>query len=89
MFRMWALEIKNNKTVRDLTVSDDRQDTRTHKITAALEKIGREFDLAVPIWLNKNISEFKRSSKTRFTQDNFIEEIEFDYLEIRMLEEDD
>ncbi|MBQ7564771.1 MAG: hypothetical protein IJT16_12370 [Lachnospiraceae bacterium] len=88
MFRLWAREIKNNKTVRDLTVTDDRQETRTHKINAALEAIGREFDLAVPIWLNKNISEFKRLSKTRFDQDNFIEAIDFDYLEIQMLEED-
>ena len=88
MFRLWAREIKDNKTVRDLTVSDDRQDTRTHKIYAALETVGREFDLAVPIWLNKNINEFKRISKTRFDRDNFVEEIYFDYLEIQVIEED-
>ena len=32
--------------------------------------------------------EFKRHAKTRFYQDNFIEEIEFDYLEIHVIEED-
>ena len=88
MFRLWAREIKDNKTVRDLTVSDDRQDTRTHKIYSALETVGREFDLAVPIWLNKNINEFNRISKTRFDRDNFVEEIYFDYLEIQVIEED-
>ena len=31
---------------------------------------------------------FKRHSKTRFRQDSFIEHIEFDYLEIQVIEED-
>ena len=41
-----------------------------------------------PLWLDKNISEFKKSSKTRFTKDNFVDEIDFDYLEIEVIEED-
>ena len=32
--------------------------------------------------------EFKNGAKTRFTKDNFIEEIEFDYLEMNIIEED-
>ena len=35
----------------------------------------------------ENIEEFKRHDKTRFRQDNFIESIEFDYLEIHVIEE--
>ena len=45
------------------------------------------FDLQQPIWLDKNINEFKRVDKTRFEQDNFIEQIDFDYLEIEVIEE--
>ena len=44
-------------------------------------------DLQQPIWLDKNINEFKRVDKTRFEQDNFIEQIDFDYLEIEVIEE--
>ena len=88
MFRLWAREIKDNKTVRDLTVSDDRQDTRTHKIFAALDKICNDFDLSKPIWLDSTTEDFKRHAKTRFYQDNFIDAIDFDYLEIQVLEED-
>ena len=40
-----------------------------------------------PVWLDKTIEEFKRHDKARFTQDNFIESIDFDYLEIQVLEE--
>ena len=39
-------------------------------------------------WLPSNISDFKRHAKTRFTQDSFIEAIDFDYLEIQIIEED-
>lgn len=47
-----------------------------------------EFDLGKPLWLDATVEEFKRHAKTRFYQDNFIEEIEFDYLEIHVIEED-
>jgi len=44
--------------------------------------------LGKPIWLDRNVDEFKRHAKTRFYQDNFVEEIEFDFLEIHVIEED-
>ena len=34
-----------------------------------------------------NIDEFRRLSHTRFHQDSFIEQLDFDYLEIRVIEE--
>ena len=34
------------------------------------------------------ISDFKRHAKARFTRDCFVEEIDFDYLEIHVIEED-
>ncbi len=37
---------------------------------------------------NNKISEFQRIDKTRFTSDNFIDSIEFDFLEIHVIEED-
>ncbi len=88
MFRLWAKVFENNHMLRDLCVGNDSDDTRTHKIFRALEEICVRFDLSSPIWLDKNISEFKRHNKTRFTQDNFIESIDFDYLEIQVIEED-
>ncbi len=40
------------------------------------------------MWLEKNINEFKRRGKTRFYKDNFIESVEFDFIEIQVIEED-
>lgn len=86
--RIWFKLMKDNRMLRDMTVADETKETRTHKIFSALEQVCYAFDLGSPIWLDANIDEFKRHAKTRFTQDSFIEEICFDYLELWVLEED-
>ena len=88
MFRLWGKIFKDNHMLRDTVIEDDRNDTRTHKIFDSLDQICYDFDLGKPIWLDSNIREFKRHSKTRFYQDSFIEEIPFDYLELQVIEED-
>ena len=88
MFRLWGKMWKDNHMLKDLVIEDDSEDTRTHKIFHALQEICYEFALANPIWLDKTINDFKRHSKTRFYQDNFVETIEFDFLEIQVMEED-
>ena len=88
MFRLWGKIWKDNHMIKDTVICDDSEDTRTHKIFHALQEICYEFDLANPIWLDKTINDFKRHSKTRFYQDNFVETIEFDFLEIQVIEED-
>ena len=74
--------------LRDTVICiDDNTMTRTHKIFNALDSVCEEFDLSKPIWLNANIDEFRKVSKTRFTADSFIEHIDFDFLEIQIIEE--
>ncbi|MDE7332864.1 MAG: hypothetical protein K2O16_11650 [Lachnospiraceae bacterium] len=88
MFRLWAKIFKDNRMLKDTVICDDSQDTRTHKVFRALDEICCQFDLGKPMWLDATINEFKRHSKARFTNDNFIEQIDFDYLEIHVIEED-
>ena len=83
-FKMW----KDTHLIQTDTKDDYSDDTRTHKIFAALEEICYRFDLGKPIWLDSNVSEFQRHARTRFGKDNFVEEIEFDYLEMHVIEED-
>ncbi len=87
MFRLWGKIWRDNHLLKDTTICDDSQDTRTHKVFHALEEICLQFDLGKPIWLDSNISEFRRHSRTRFRADSFVEEIPFDYLEIQVIEE--
>ncbi len=88
MFRLWAKIFKNNRLLKDMVIPDESADTRTHKIFHALDTICYEFDLSKPIWLDATVEEFKKHSRVRFTQDNFIDAIDFDYLEIHVIEED-
>ena len=87
MFRLWGKIFKDNHMLRDTVIEDDRNDTRTHKIFDSLDQICYDFDLGKPIWLDSNINDFRRHAKTRFRQDSFVEEIDFDYLEIQVIEE--
>lgn len=87
--RIWGKLIRNNRMLRDLVViNEDPALSRTKKVFQALNELCYEFDLSVPIWLDSNISEFKRISKTRFRQENFIDGIDFDFLEFQVIEED-
>ena len=88
MFRLWAKEWKDNHMLRDTVIEDASADTRTHKIFRALDEVCRQFDLSKPIWLDSTVEDFKRHDKARFSQDNFIDAIDFDYLEIHVIEED-
>lgn len=86
--KVWFKQWKNARLLRSETIEDNSKETRTHKIFAALEEVCLRMDLGRPIWLDCNIEEFKRHARTRFTGDNFVEEIPFDYLEIHVIEED-
>ena len=88
MFTLWGKLWKNNHLLKDTTICDGSEDSRTHKVMNALEKICYEFDLGHPIWLDANVRGFQKHARTRFTQDSFIEQIDFDFLEIQIIEED-
>lgn len=89
MFRMWCKIFSNNHLIKDtVIINDDPNPNRTKKVFNGLDEACYQFNLGRPIWLDVTINDFKRFDKTRFTQDNFIEQIDFDYLEIHVIEED-
>lgn len=89
MFRLWAKIWKENHLKKDMVVCNDNTEVnRTRKIFEAIDEVCHAFDLSKPIWLDPMIEDFKKHDKTRFTQDCFIDEIDFDYLEIEVIEED-
>ncbi len=86
---MWAKIWKENHMLKDMVACDDRTDVnRTKKVFDSIDKVCNEFDLSRPIWLDCNIEDFKKRDKVRFNKDNFIDDIEFDYLEVHVIEED-
>ena len=88
MFRMWGKIWKDNHLIKDMVAENsDYSMSRTAMVFQAVEEICHKFDLGQPIWLDPNIRDFKLHDRTRFTQDSFIEAIDFDYLEIHVIEE--
>ena len=80
MFRMWGKIFHENHMLKDTVICIDSDLNRTRKVYQALEEICYEFDLY------KN--DFIHHSKTRFNSDSFVEDIDFDFLEIQVIEED-
>ena len=89
IMKFWVKEWKDNHMLRDLLITDDSGDTRTHKVFHALDEACAAFDLPHPQWLDATVREFKRHARCRFTQDAFVgEDMPFDYMELQVLEED-
>ena len=53
----------------------------------ALTEACREFDVPKPLWLGKQEREYEEFRQTAFIQDNFLEEIDFDRLEIEFIDD--
>lgn len=87
--KIWFKEWKKSRIVRDVTLEDATEDTRTHKVVRLLDEACHTLDLSRPIWLAPSIREFQQRAKTRFSKDAFIDSIDFDYLEIEVIEEDE
>jgi hypothetical protein len=88
MFRMWGKIIKDTRILYDTVICiSDYSLSRTDMVFQALEDMCYQFDLEKPMWLSATVSEFKQHSKARFTNDNFIEQVDFDFLEIQVIEE--
>lgn len=88
MFRMWGKIWKENHLLQDTVICiSDYSLSRTQMVFRSLEEICQQFDLGQPIWLDANIRSFQRHDKTQFSRDSFIEDIDFDYLEIQVIEE--
>ena len=89
MFRLWCkLFDDGNHLIKDTVIENEAMDlSRTQKIFAGIESACYQFDLSKPIWLENSVEEFKRHDKVKFSKDNFIDDIDFDFFEIHVIEE--
>ena len=86
--KLWFRQIGDNHLLRDVTIDEtDPAMTRTQKVLHALDEACLRLDLGHPIWLDPTVKQFQLHGRCRFTADAFMEDISFDYLEMRILEE--
>ena len=48
-------------------------------------KLCRELDIPIPLWLDKNTSEFAKFRQTIFFAEHFTEKVNFDRFQIKLL----
>ena len=79
--------IKGTVVLRDETVEivDHTLDYRS-LLEKCLVELCKTMGIAVPMWLQKNTKEYVRYRKTWFTDEQFLEPVNFDRLDIRCLE---
>lgn len=86
--RIWFKEFENTHLIKETVVENLENMNRTRKVFDAITQVCNEFNLGQPIWLDSSVKDFQKHGKVRFNQDNFMEHIDFDYLEMQVIEED-
>lgn len=83
MPRIWAKIIVKHHIKRQTT-----EVCTFENIPEVLGEICKQFDIPTPLWLGKQERELENFRMTSFGPDNFVEEIDFQKLEIEYLEDD-
>ena len=84
MPRLWARIIKKHRIDRQATTDCAWADAQD-----ALTELCREFDIPMPLWLDKHEREFEEFRRTQFLPEHFMEDVTFQRLEIEFLEDDE
>lgn len=87
MYKLWAKQIKDNKIITSLIVKNNEKISPSDKIDKCLKEICQKFDLSVPLWLEKHNNEFSQFKYVIFYPDDFIDDIDFDKLEIELIDD--
>ena len=75
--RLWVRLVREHRAVRDLTLP-----CRAEEPKAALREAMHTLDLSVPVWLPRHQADWDHFRLTRFTQEHFLDPIDFDRMEI-------
>lgn len=85
MARLWGILRKKHRIWKDVVVEVNGDDADATQ--SALSDVCYELDIPRPIWLDKHTDEIERFGRTGFTQEHFVESIEFERFEIEFLRE--
>ena len=78
--------IKGTKTLKETLVEENNESLSFRDaLEECLIRLCAELDIPVPLWLQKNTTEFARYRRTFFTNEQFVEKVSFDKFEIRLV----
>ena len=84
MARLWLKVIRNHRITQQQTA-----ECLPGGENVAVTEICKALDLPCPMWLNKHINEYANFRRTSFTKEHFIEDTDFDRIEIEYLDDTD
>lgn len=88
MYKIWAKLMIDNKIKQDFVLdAGDLTENKLEKVAKFLEEICYTFDLSRPLWLKKHTKELALHNVVHFHSDHFIDQIDFDYLELEIYKE--
>lgn len=87
MYTLWAKIIKDNRIADSTVVKNTDKISKDEKRKKCMDEICRTLDISIPVWLNKHESQFKQFRYVVLYQEDFIDEIEFDKLEIELIDD--
>ncbi|HHW31393.1 MAG TPA: hypothetical protein GXX20_06935 [Clostridiaceae bacterium] len=80
--------IQGTKILKEATVESkphEKENSFRETLEECLISVCKELDIQVPIWLKKNTTEFVNYGRTSFTEEQFIEKVNFQRLEIKYI----
>lgn len=87
MYRLWAKIIKKGRIIESIDINNDKEISLDQKRKECFEEICYKLDLSIPLWLDKHSKEFKDFKRVTFLPDDFIDDIDFDKLEIDLIDD--
>lgn len=88
MYKLWAKKIKNSNIIDSIVVKNKEEISSIEKRDKCLKEICQKLDLSVPPWLKKHDLEFSQFKYVTFYPQDFVDEVDFDKLEIELIDND-
>lgn len=89
MYKLWARKIKKNNLIDSIVVKNKENIPSQEKRDKCLKEICQKLDLSVPVWLSKHDLEFSQFKYVTFYPHDFMDEVDFDKLEIELIDSED
>jgi hypothetical protein len=88
MLRLWCRVMKHNKIIEEIVTGSSMSEEEA-AVSQCLQEACVKLDIARPMWLSPNGRDMEQYRRTSLNQDNFLEQINFDRMEIEILEEEE
>ena len=83
--KLYGRLMKENYALVECDVENNDGDETFHqRLEKCFVNLCRDLDVSVPIWIDRNTTEFACFRKTYFTADQFIDKVRFERLQIQL-----